>query len=988
MNTTVKTAFGLLVTVGLCAPGPGVGQVRSPTGFEAQGQTQSQTPTRIPTQEQLRMLQQLPENQRRELMQALGITDLDLQRMGQQELQFPETVRPPLPEIEEEEWPPKLEAGSTVIVKLQLPRLTDPAEGFQQQQQQQQPQQQQPRTQRPIRVDPSRRPTDEDLQELQDFSRLETQGDVDPELERRFQERVERHPQLGRVRGAITYVLDRQGRINFPGIATIPLAGLTEYQAARRIEAEPNLRPLVAEVLLLPLEEFGIDALEPFGYELFEGTPVTFAPATDVPVPPDYVIGPGDEVRVQLFGQQNAIHSLIVSRDGSVNFPQIGPVVVAGLGFREMRELLQQRVSEQMIGVNASITMGELRSIRVFVLGDVTRPGSFTVSGLSTMTNALFVSGGIAASGSMRNVQLKRRGETVQRLDLYDLLLNGDNSNDARLQPNDVLFVPPRGPTVAVAGEVQRPAIYEIVGERNLNDVVRLAGGLLPTAYSTAARVERVDQTGGRSVHSYDLGTERERQAGIRGGDHVTISRIPDDVLTDHVTLSGHVRRPGPYQWRPGMRLTGLIGSVNDLQPDADRRYVLIRRQPDLSGPIELLSADLAAALDDPGGPEDPVLHNLDTATVFDLGSGRISVIGPLLRQLRMQAVYGRPAREVEVGGMVRAPGMYPLEEGMRVSDLIRAGASLTDSAYGLTAEITRYEVEDGSRRVVDLREVDLAAVLAGDSEADVLLQPFDYLNVQQVSQWRRRGSVALEGEVKFPGTYPIEPGETLSSVIARAGGLTDLAFPEGSIFLREDLREREREQIDRLITRLEADLATMALQSGRAAAIQGERVDQSLAVGQSLLGQLRRAEPVGRLVIDLPGAAEGREELDVVLRNGDRLLVPERRQEVMVLGEVQYATSHLFRAGLRRDDYVAASGGFTINADGDRTYVVRANGAVIAGDESSKWFRRSTSTDMRPGDTIVVPLDVDRVPALALWQSSTTILYNLAIAVAALGSL
>ena len=240
MYTTVKTAFGLLVTVGLCASAPAVGQVRSPTGFETQGLTQSQTPTRTPTQEQLRMLQQLPENQRRELMRALGITDLDLQRMGQQELQFPETVRPPLPELEEEEeWPPKLEAGSTVIVKLQLPRLTDPAEGFQQQQQQQQQQlqQQQPRTQRPIRVDPSRRPTDEDLQDLQDFSRLETQGDVDPELERRFQERVERHPQLGRVRGAITYVLDRQGRINFPGIATIPLAGLTEYQAARRIEA-------------------------------------------------------------------------------------------------------------------------------------------------------------------------------------------------------------------------------------------------------------------------------------------------------------------------------------------------------------------------------------------------------------------------------------------------------------------------------------------------------------------------------------------------------------------------------------------------------------------------------------------------------------------------------------------------------------------------------------------------------------------------------
>jgi protein involved in polysaccharide export with SLBB domain len=247
---------------------------------------------------------------------------------------------------------------------------------------------------------------------------------------------------------------------------------------------------------------------------------------------------------------------------------------------------------------------------------------------------------------------------------------------------------------------------------------------------------------------------------------------------------------------------------------------------------------------------------------------------------------------------------------------------------------------------------------------------------------------VELEGEVKFPGTYPIEPGETLSSVIARAGGFTDLAFPEGSVFLREGLRMREREEIERLITRLEADIATMTLQSARAAAVQGGRGEQSMAVGQSLLTQLRRAEPVGRLVIDLPGVISGRKDFDIALRDGDRLMIPERSQEVMVLGEVQYATSHLYRPGLRRNDYVAASGGLTANADGSRMYVVRANGAVIAGDGSSKWFRKGSSMEVQPGDTIVVPLDVDRVPALALWQSSTTILYNLAIAVAALSSL
>lgn len=973
MNMRLKLVSGFLIAAGLAfiAPQP------------------SQAQSRTPTPEQLRMLQQLPEGQRQELMHSLGITDLDGRTRRETAPQFPETVRRPAGEPEEPIGPPRLEAGSTIIVRLQLPRMDEENGSLQEQVGQQSGvQQTQRQTDTPRRTASSRLSGNDQRQDLEALSDLDTRGRVAPEVEERFQRRVERHPQLGDIRGAATYVLDPDGQIQFPGVATIRLAGLTEFQAARRLEAEPILRPLRAEVLLLPLEPFGVEALMPFGYELFEGAPLTFAPATDVPVPADYAIGPGDEVRVQLFGRESAIHNLFVNRDGTLNFPNIGPVVVAGMGFREMRELLEKRVAEQMIGVTASITMGELRSIRVFVLGDVTRPGSFTVSGLSSMTNALFVSGGVTAAGSLRNVQLKRNGQTVQRLDLYDLLLNGDNSDDARLMPNDVLFVPPKGPTVAVGGEVQRPAIYEISGERTLGAVVGLAGGLLPTAYSGAARLERVNQVGGRSVLTLDLDSPAGKATPLSGGDHITVSSVPGDVLIDHVTLAGHVRRAGPYEWRPGMRLTDLIGSVHALKPDADRHYVLIRRQADVSGPVEVVSADLAAALAAPGGAADPLLQNLDTVSVFDLGSGRISVLAPLLRQLRMQAVHGRPAREVQITGMVRAPGAYPLEEGMRASDLIRAGASLTDSAFGLTAELTRYEVEGGSRRVVDLQVLDLAAVLAGDAGADITLQPFDHLTIQQISQWRRRGVVEIEGEVKFPGIYPIEPGETLSSVISRAGGLSELAFPEGSVFLREGLRMREREEIERLITRLEADIATMTLQSARAAAVQGGRGEQSMAVGQSLLTQLRRAEPVGRLVIDLPGAIAGREDFDVALRDGDRLLIPERSQEVMVLGEVQYATSHLFKPGLNRNDYVAASGGLTVNADDSRIYVVRANGAVIAGDGSSKWFRRGSSLEIRPGDTIVVPLDVDRVPALALWQSSTTILYNLAIAVAAIGSL
>jgi polysaccharide biosynthesis/export protein len=886
-----------------------------------------------PTAEQLRMLRQLPEQERRELMRSMGINDA-ARAEAEAELAFPETVRPPEPEVEEPEEIARLKAESTIIVRLTLPELQD-----------------------------------------------------NPDRQRRIEDTFRRNPQLEKIRGAATYSLDREGMIHFPGVASMRLAGLTEFEAARRIEAEPNLWPFEADILLLPLERFGAEALEPFGYELFQGVPLTFAPATDVPVPPDYVIGPGDQVRVQLFGQESAQHNLVVSRDGSLTFPRLGPVVVAGMSFQQLREVIQQRVSEQMIGVSANVTMGELRSIRVFVLGDVNRPGSFTVSGLSSMTNALFASGGVNLVGSLRNIQLKRNGELVQRLDLYDLLLNGDNSDDARLMPNDVLFVPPRGPTVAVSGEVQRPAIYELAGERTLAQVIRLAGGLMPTAYQGEVRLERVDSAGGRTVQTHDLAAQAGRDAAVRSGDIVSVGRVLD-VLTDHVTLAGHVQRPGAYQWRPGMRLSDLVGSVNQLKSDADRHYVLIRRQPDLSGPVEVFSADLAAALTNPRGPEDPLLRDLDEVTVFDLGSGRVAVMEPLLQQLRRQAVFGEPAREVTVGGMVRAPGTYPLEPGMRVSDLIRAGAHLSDSAYGLAAELTRYEVRDGTRRVADLIPIDLAAIIAGDGLADMELKSFDFLNIKQVSEWRRQGSVELRGEVRFPGAYPIEHGELLSSVIARAGGLTEQAFEQGSVFLREDLRRRERDQIERLINRFEADLATMALQASRAAAMQGARTEQSFAVGQALLTQLRRAQPMGRLVIDLPAVLRGDETHDIVLRDGDELVIPQRSQEVMVLGEVQYATSHIYQPGLSRGEYINASGGLTSNADKRRIYIVRANGAVVAGDGSRRWFRGDGGMDIRPGDTIVAPMDVDRVPALALWQSSTTILYNLAIAVAAIGSL
>ncbi len=320
----------------------------------------------------------------------------------------------------------------------------------------------------------------------------------------------------------------------------------------------------------------------------------------------------------------------------------------------------------------------------------------------------------------------------------------------------------------------------------------------------------------------------------------------------------------------------------------------------------------------------------------------------------------------------------------MRVSDLIRSGGGLQDAAYGSKAELTRYRLE-GEVRKTQLVEVDLGAILAGDASADLLLQPFDFLNVKEIPEWSEQEKVTLLGEVRFPGIYPIQRGETLRSVVSRAGGLTSLAFTEGTVFTRVELLEREQQQVDKLAERLQSDLAATALQA--AAANQGQ-AGQALAVGQSLLNQLKTTKSVGRLVIDLDAvlAAPTGSTIDVVMREGDRLIVPKQKQEVTVIGEVQTNTSHFYRDNLSRDDYIGLSGGLTRKADRGRIYVVRANGSVVSS-ESSGWFRRSSQVAMKPGDTVVVPLDTERMPALPLWQAVTQILYNLAISAAAVNS-
>jgi len=874
------------------------------------------------TADQLQMLQQLTPQERQLLMEQLGNGD---QSINQQPLYSPPVVMPVTPgQVPREDLDAaelRARGGDTLILTITIPELEP----------------------------------DEQTEALPGF--------------------------VKEFLGSNVYRLDQNGILDLNGIGKIPVAGLNVEEIAARLVAEPPLKELKIEARILPLKPIGSLAIEPFGYDLFKGTPTTFAPATDIPVPADYVLGPGDTIILQLFGKENARYNLVINREGTVQIPKIGPVSAAGLKFSDLRKQWKNYIARKMIGVRASVTMGPLRSIRVFILGEADRPGSYTVSALSTMTNALFVSGGIKHIGSLRQIQLKRGGQLITELDLYDLLLKGDTSGDVRLQPGDVIFVPPVGRTVGVAGAVRRPAIYELKQEKLVSELIDIAGGLLPTALKEDAQVERINVGGDRVIIDVNLADAGSRSMTLADGDVLQVRSVLER-LEKAVKLTGHVERPGSYQWRKGMRLADLIESVEDLKPRSDLNYVLIKRQLPPDRRIEVHSVNLAQALENRESQENIMLQARDEVVVFSLTENRADLLKPIVVQLRLQARSDDPEQVVAIGGQVAFPGEYPLEKGMTVSELLRAGGNLNQQAYRLEAEMIRYQVIENKVRETHRLPLDLAAIIKGDTANDRELRPFDTVNIKQVAEWWDREAVEIRGEVMFPGRYVVEKGESLSELIERVGGFTERAFLEGTILVREDLRAKEQEQLDRLRERLKGDLASISLQQMQ----EDSKKQEALAMAQGLLTQLEGTKAVGRLVIDLEAIVNG-VKTDIVLQDKDRIFIPDKPQEVTVLGEVNYPTSHVFDEKLSRDDYINHSGGMTYKADKKRVYVVKANGQVMSPKATTtNWFGKSPK-DIQVGDTIVVPLDADRIRPLFLWSSVAQIVYQSALAIAAFNS-
>ncbi|CBL44175.1 Polysaccharide biosynthesis protein [gamma proteobacterium HdN1] len=719
-------------------------------------------------------------------------------------------------------------------------------------------------------------------------------------------------------------------------------------------------------------------SLQPFGYDLFSGSTLTFAPLANMPVPLDYVLGPGDTLVVQLYGKTNTNQEMVVDRDGAIQFPELGPITVAGLRFEEVRAQILSAVSEKMIGVNGSVTMGALRSMQVLVLGEVVNPGTYVISSMSSITHALLAGGGISEIGSLRNIQLKRRGQLISTLDLYDLLLKGDTQHDTRLQPGDVVFVPPAGKRVGIGGEVRRPAIYEVKGAANMADLVKLAGGLLPTAYPTATRVDRINAKSEHTLLEVDLNARKGQTLLVRDGDVIDVQPVLDD-LKGIVQVSGYVNRPGGVAWHPGMRVTEAIRGFYDLQADPDLEYALIKRRVLPARTIVVERLHLGDALRAPGSRADLVLRAEDEILVFPrAGEAREAMIKPLLGVLQSQADGNKPAQIVSVSGNVRVPGEYPLTEGMTPQDLVTAAGGMLESAYGVEAEITRALVDANEYQKTQRIPVSFSGEIpSGGASAHILLAAHDQLYIKRIPGWNEREYAEIDGEVNFPGRYPIFRGDTVGMLIARAGGLTKYADPNSTIFLRENLRRREEQQLAKFQKKLEADVAKMKLEAAKSKATSGD-VER---IGSSLLADLSTAQASGRLVIDVAAILNKKPNSDVTLQSGDRLVLPIKPQEVSVIGEVQFPTSHLYKQGLDVQDYINISGGFTSKSDEKHVYVIAANGQVRA----VKKGVFSLKGELGAGDTVVVPYDVESVSNMQYWLNTSQILFQLSTTAAAL---
>ena len=745
-----------------------------------------------------------------------------------------------------------------------------------------------------------------------------------------------------------------------------------------------------------------------YGYDLFRHAPSTFAPVDNIPVTPDYTIGPGDELLVHVWGQVEANVSVVVDRNGLINLPNIGSISVAGVRYQKLTEHIGDAIGRMFNNFKIDVSLGKLRSVQVFVVGQAARPGNYTVSSLSTLVNTLFASGGPSATGSMRHIQLKRGNKVITEFDLYDLLLKGDKSKDVKLLPGDVIYIPPAGAMAAISGSVNTQAIFELKGNENLSDLLDLAGGLTNVAAAQKVSVERIHEHEMRKVDEFQLDKNGLAKP-MRDGDVVTVYSI-SPRFDNAVKLQGNVAAPMRYIWKDGMRITDLLkdrnavipgaywakqnnGAINDRynKKEVNWDYAVVQRLDEEKLTTRLVAFNLGKAIK--GDPdENMLLQPGDVVTVFSA-----------------DAALPKTENDVVLKGSIFSPSdrRFVWREGMRINDLIPSAKWLTDYYdywSNFHGDKLRSGINWGYANVVRLQHHDLTrtmlpfdlgkAVFGNDSTHNLALLPGDEVSIFtnneiQVSGEKETKYITLEGEVITPGIYPVGHGETLRQLVARLGGVTPRAYLRGGVFARESVREFQQKNLNEAIDKMEVELRSAESEATSSAMIRPEDaavVKGKIAKQYAILASMRKIKAAGRIVLELPEEGAQIKDLpDVEMEDGDRFSVPSVPSTVSVMGAVYNQSTFLHKHGKVVDDYLEKAGGATRDGDAENIYVVLADGTVKANRSTTFFGGGLNGRELKPGDLVFVPqkIDVGYFSLTKTIMDWTQILYQLALTTA-----
>lgn len=693
-------------------------------------------------------------------------------------------------------------------------------------------------------------------------------------------------------------------------------------------------------------------ALPLYGFELFRKAPDTFSPVNNIPVTPDYTIGPGDELLVHIWGQVEADQKMVVDRNGMITLPKVGQISVVGVRYQNLNAHLKTAISRMFKNFELDVSLGKLRSIQVFVVGQAARPGNYTVSSLSTLVNALFASGGPSAKGSMRHIQLKRSGKIITEFDMYDLLIKGDKSKDVQLLSGDVIYIPPVGAMAAVSGSVNVPAIFELKDQETLAGLLNLAGGLTNVAAGQKVTVERIHQRSVRKMDEFLLDSLGMAKP-LQDGDLVTVRPISAG-FENAVTLRGNVAglHAGRHPWKDGLRITDIIPNRAALLTDS---YWVKQNQSTQTNDLNWFKQN--ASNEASGKPWFGQNQNQNQSQ----------------SQSQNQIMLANPAD----------------------ADASALRSQVKSKVAEINWDYAAIERLDKKELTTKLIPFNLGKAMAGDAEHNLALQPGDVVTIFskddiQAPIAKRNNYVILEGELASPGLYQTMPGETLRQLVERVGGLSPQAYLIGSEFTREATRKIQQKRLDDMLVQMEAEVQRTAARRS-SATLSKEAADTAMAEAmaqETLMNKMKKVKASGRIVLEIPEYAVELKNLpDLVLEDGDRLYIPSVPSTVSVMGTVYNQNAFIYKKGQTVSDYLNRAGGPTRDGDDGEVYLIRADGVVFSKRQGSFIFGEGSLSSRKamPGDTIVVPEKLERYNLTKDLRDWTQIFYQFAIGVASM---